>query len=99
MARTVQRHWPQSLRALENPLEPLLHPYWQLQLNGEAHSWIIDGKSPLVWRRDGQAFACYGYPVADDVRCYCLSARGLRVNLGLPMLAEGLWLSGTPEGF
>lgn len=38
-------------------------------------------------------------PVADDVRCYCFSARGLRVNLGLPMLAEGLWLSGTPEGF
>src|SRR5699024_4380179 len=60
---TVQRHWPASLRDLDQPLEPLHHPHWQLQINGEPHSWIIDSESRFVWRPDGQAFACYGYPV------------------------------------
>lgn len=65
---TVQRFWPASLRELEHPLEPLFTPYWQLQINGETQSWVIDCKSPCVWRPDGQAFACYGYPITKDGR-------------------------------
>jgi hypothetical protein len=79
---TVQRHWPASLRDLDQPLEPLHHPQWQLQLNGEPHSWIIDGQSPLVWRPDGQAFACYGYPANNG-------ARTPTVRLGAWSLALG----------
>ena len=88
---TVQRHWPASLRDLDQPLEPLHHPHWQLQINGEPHSWIIDGESPFVWRPDGQAFACYGYPVNDGARS--------RVRLGVWSLAFGgqQWSAWMPE--
>ena len=89
---TVQRHWPVSLRDLDNPLAPLHHPLWQLQLNGEPHSWIIDGKSPFVWRPDGQAFACYGYPIND-------AARRLNVRLGVWSQTFGgqQWSDWLPE--
>ncbi len=89
---SVQRHWPQSLRTLENPLEPLHHPYWQLQLNGEPHSWIIDGKSPLVWRPDGQAFACYGYPVTEDAR-----KTGVRLGVWSVTFGGQQWSQWLPE--
>lgn len=65
---SVQRHLPASLRDLPDPLEPLHQPYWQLYLNGEPHYWIINDASTFVWRKDGQAFACYGYPVSDNGR-------------------------------
>ncbi|MBF6632365.1 MAG: hypothetical protein ITG01_14645 [Comamonas sp.] len=79
---SVQRHWPASLRNLPNPLEPLFTPYWQLVLQGEAHSWIIDGNTPVVWRGDGQAFACYGYPVVAG-------GRSPQLRLGVWSLAQG----------
>lgn len=89
---TLQRHWPASLRQLDHPLEPLHHPYWQLQLNGEAHSWLIDEHSTFIWRADGQAFACYGYPIADD-------ARKAGVRLGVWSLNFGgqQWSEWLPE--
>ena len=89
---TVQRHWPASLRGLDNPLEPLQHPYWQLQLNGDTHSWIMDANCSLVWRADGQAFACYGYPVSEDVR-------KLGVRLGVWSVTYGgqQWSEWLPE--
>ena len=59
---SLQRYWPTSLRDLAQPLEVLQHPHWQLQLNGMEHAWVMEGGSTLVWRPDGQAFACYGYP-------------------------------------
>lgn len=34
----------------------------------------------------------------DDVRCYCLSARGFRENLGQPFLAEGILWTGVSGG-
>lgn len=34
----------------------------------------------------------------DDVRCYCLGARGYRVNLGLPMFGDGMLWTGVPGG-
>ena len=89
---TAQRHWPASLRGLDNPLEPLHQPRWQLQLNGEAHAWIIDGKSPLVWRPDGQAFACYGYPVADDGR-----QSGVRLGVWSVTFGGQQWSEWLPE--
>lgn len=89
---TAQRYWPASLRDLEQPLEPLHHPYWQLQLNGESHGWIIDGESPFLWRPDGQAFACYGYSV-NDVTCKP------SVRLGVWSVAFGgqQWSTWMPE--
>ena len=89
---TTQRHWPASLRELDRPLEPLLEPHWQLQLNGEPHSWIVDGKSTFVWRPDGQAFACYGYPVNDV-------SRKPSVRLGVWSLTFGgqQWSTWLPE--
>lgn len=65
---SLQRHWPATLRDLPNPLEPLHSPHWQLQLNGEPHSWIISDTSSFVWRPDGQAFACYGCPPSESHR-------------------------------
>lgn len=65
---SLQRHWPASLRELKHPLEPLLEPQWQLMLNGQSHSWILDSNTPFVWRGDGQAFACYGYPLIEGGR-------------------------------
>lgn len=58
----VQRHWPDTLRDLPDPLEPLRHPRWQLMLNDQPHAWIVEDPSGVVWRSDGQAFACLGYP-------------------------------------
>lgn len=90
---SVQRHWPLSLRTLRNPLAPLLQPQWRLQLNGELHSWIIDSDSAFVWRPDGQAFACYGYPVSEDLN----ASSGVR--LGVWSLAFGgqQWSEWMPE--
>lgn len=88
---TVQRHWPQSLRELNDPLEPLHHPYWQLQLNGEPHPWILDGHSPFIWRPDGQAFACYGYPVTNDVR-----KSGLRLGVWSQAFGGQQWSDWLP---
>jgi hypothetical protein len=65
---SLQRHWPTTLRDLSQPLEPLLVPQWQIMLNGETHSWVLDHQSPFVWRADGQAFACYGYPLIEGER-------------------------------
>lgn len=89
---TVQRHWPASLRNLDEPLEPLHQPYWQLQLNGEPHGWIIDGQTPFVWRPDGQAFACYGYPAHAG-------GRKPSIRLGVWSLAFGgqQWSTWMPE--
>jgi len=70
----------------------LHHPYWQLQLNGEPHSWIIDGKSPLVWRPDGQAFACYGYPVTEDAR-----KTGVRLGVWSVTFGGQQWSQWLPE--
>lgn len=89
---TVQRHWPTSLRELDNPLEPLHKPHWQLQLNGENHSWIIDGKSPFVWRADGQAFACYGYPTSDVAR-----SSGERLGVWSLTFGGQQWSQWLPE--
>ena len=89
---TVQRHWPASLRDLLHPLEPLHNPYWQLQLNGENHSWLIDGQSPLVWRPDGQAYACYGYPVSSDARKTGVRLGAWSVTFGGQQWSE--WLPG-----
>lgn len=88
----VQRHWPISLRVLDDPLEPLLHPQWQLQINGEPQQWTIDSQSPFVWRPDGQAFASYGYPVTD-------SAHKPKMRLGVWSLALGRqqWSYWMPE--
>ena len=91
---TVQRHWPVSLRDLENPLEPLHNPCWQLQLNGENHSWLIDGESPFVWRPDGQAFACYGYPAQDDVR-----KTGVRLGVWSVEFGGQQWSEWLPDDF
>lgn len=63
---SLQRYWPESLRALPAPLEPLFTPYWQIFLNGEPHSWVIDAQACFVWRGDGLAFACYGFPVVQN---------------------------------
>lgn len=89
---SVQRHWPDSLRDLPNPLEPLHQPHWQLYINGEPHHWIIDGAHTFVWRQDGQAFACYGYPASD-------SGRKAPVRLGVWSLAFGgqQWSYWLPE--
>lgn len=65
---SLQRYWPQSLRSLPDPLEPLLTPYWQIYLNGEVHSWLIRSEGPLVWRADGMAFACYGFALMPGVQ-------------------------------
>lgn len=65
---TAQRFWPASLRGLAQPLAPLHQPCWQLQLNGEPHGWVIDDPSSFVWRPDGRAFACYGYPAAAEAQ-------------------------------
>ena len=35
---------------------------------------------------------------ADDIRCYCLSARGFRENLGVAMFGEGVIWTGVPGG-
>ena len=89
---SVQRHWPASLRDLEQPLYPLHHPLWRLQINGEPHGWIIDGQSHFVWRPDGQAFACYGYPINEGIR------RPV-VRLGVWSMAFGgqQWTTWMPE--
>lgn len=89
---SVQRHWPASLRHLPNPLEPLFQPQWQLQLNGESHSWIIDEHSHFCWRPDGQAFACYGYPTSE-------SGRKAQLRLGAWSLSMGgqQWSQWLPE--
>lgn len=89
---TVQRHWPISLRDLEHPMEPLLHPHWQLHLNGEPNGWTIDGRSRLVWRADGQAFACYGYPVNAQCR-----EQGLRLGVWSLQFGGQQWSSWLPE--
>lgn len=92
VAVTAQRFWPNSLRELAQPLEPLLHPYWQLQLNGEPHGWIIDGQSPFVWRPDGQAFACYGYPVTTAVH-----SQHLRLGVWSQAFGGQQWSEWLPD--
>jgi hypothetical protein len=70
----------------------LLHPQWQLQINGEPQQWTIDSQSPFVWRPDGQAFASYGFPVTD-------SAHKPKMRLGVWSLALGRqqWSYWMPE--
>ncbi|MBQ0131299.1 MAG: hypothetical protein KBT18_03745 [Comamonas sp.] len=89
---SVQRHWPTSLRNLPHPLEPLYTPYWQLMLQGQTHSWIIDSNTPVVWRGDGQAFACYGYPVIAG-------GRSPQLRLGVWSVVHGgqQWSAWMPE--
>lgn len=89
---TVQRHWPASLRDLEHPLEPLLQPHWQLYLNGESNEWTIDGRTPLVWRADGQAFACYGFPVSAQCR-----KQGVRLGVWSLQFGGQQWSSWLPS--
>lgn len=89
---SAQRYWPASLRKLPNPMEPLQTPYWQLMLEGELHSWIIDGMTSVVWRADGKAFACYGHPVVEGMR-------GVQRRLGVWSLEQGglQWVTWQPE--
>ena len=89
---TLQRYWPSSLRNLEDPLEPLRNPDWQLHLNGEPHAWLINAGHCFVWREDGQAFACYGYPASEGSR-----KAGLR--LGVWSIEHGgqQWSEWCPE--
>ena len=99
---TAQRHWPQTLRNLPNPLEPLHQPQWQLQLNGEPHAWIVDDESHFVWRPDGQAFACYGVPAAESGRQIPLRLGVWSLNLGGQQWSQWLpedrkpWAVGVP---
>ena len=69
---TLERHWPESLRNLPDPLGPLNRPNWQLLINGVAQPWALDESHNLVWRDDGQAFALYAY--ADGLALVAWSA-------------------------
>lgn len=52
-----------SLRTESSPLDAWVHAGWQLLLNGQPQPWVLEPEQALVWRADGQALACYGYPL------------------------------------
>lgn len=65
---TAERHWPQSLRTEDNPLQVFSEPLWHLYINDKPQPWIVDASLPIVWRPDGQALALYAWPEVNGVR-------------------------------
>ena len=65
---TLERHWPPSLRELEDPLDAYHQAYWQLHIRGEPQPWVITAGLPLVWRDDGVALAVYAYELIHGNR-------------------------------
>ncbi|WP_429818103.1 hypothetical protein [Ensifer sp. B1-9] len=51
---------PDSLMALEAPLDPLYHPMAELVVDGVTSGLLISTRYPdVVWREDANAFACF----------------------------------------
>ncbi|AOY02334.1 hypothetical protein BJP62_12340 [Jeongeupia sp. USM3] len=59
-ARLSTHLWlPESLAALDEPLEPLRRPRDELRIDGQASGLLLAHTDPeLVWSSDGQAFVC-----------------------------------------
>lgn len=56
-------HLPKSLKALENPLDPLLNPQGEITVSGDDSRLMMSLEFPvIVWRNDGRAFVCEATP-------------------------------------
>lgn len=51
---------PDNLRELPDPVAPLRQPEYRLSVDGELSDVLIRAYEPVVWREDGDSFACIG---------------------------------------
>jgi hypothetical protein len=52
-------HLPESLRDLDDPLQPLRYPSLRLEIDGRPSDLLIAADAAPVWRADGQALVCH----------------------------------------
>lgn len=56
---------PESLACLDDPLQPLRYPDYELWLEGKATGLLLDEQEQPCWRADGQALACRARALAQ----------------------------------
>ncbi|WP_248765084.1 hypothetical protein [Pseudomonas protegens] len=56
---------PASLRALEQPLQPLRTPPYRISIDGQPSGLLLRADAPRIWRDDGQALACIAHEQAQ----------------------------------